>query len=156
MFAMASAESWSPESGVKKRVALPEPNPEPQRISNSNPPNCAPGWVHFGGGTLEQEWRVDGGCFISPPGISRVQDCDAAWSICAELNSMLAYKRSYQHGTMEPLTVRELKNLVPRGSRPRRIGNSSNNAYVCVTKYDGYTPTEANMQRSRNACSTTR
>ena len=106
--------------------------------------NCASGWVPYNGGTLERRWRVDGGCFRQ---ISNAKDCNAAWAICAKSNSQLATKRSYRDGTKAPLTVRELQKLVPKLS-----GDSE--SYVCVTKYDGYIPPEANIQESKKACST--
>ena len=106
--------------------------------------NCASGWVPYNGGTLERRWRVDGGCFWQ---ISNAEDCNAAWAICARSNSQLATKRSYLEGTKAPLTVRELQKLVPKLS-----GDSE--SYVCVTKYDGYIPPEANIQESKKACST--
>ena len=108
--------------------------------------NCASGWVAHNGGTLEQQWRVDGGCFR---GIPNAQDCNTAWEICARANSMLATKRSYQDGTVAPLMVSEFQKLVPKLS-----GNKYSEAYVCVTKYDGYTPPKANIHRSKKACST--
>ena len=90
---------------------------------------------------------MDGGCFT---GAKNIKDCNAAWSFCAKANSMLANKRSYQDGTVAPLMVSEFQKLVPKLS-----GNKYSEAYVCVTKYDGYIPPEANIQRSKKACSTT-
>ena len=42
----------------------------------------------------------------------------------------------------------EFQKLVPRLSRKK-----VSEAYVCLTKYDGYIPTKANVQRSKKACS---
>ena len=55
-----------------------------------------------------------------------------------------------QDGTVAPLMVSEFQQLVPK-----LAGNKYSEAYVCVTKYDGYIPPEANIQRSKKACSTT-
>jgi len=111
--------------------------------------NCASGWVPYNGGTLEleQQWRVDGGCFW---GVSNATDCNDAWAICARTNSQLATKRSYRDGTVAPLMMSEFQKLVPKLS-----GKKVSEAYVCLTKYDGYIPTKANVQRSKKACSTT-
>ena len=108
---------------------------------------CTSAWVPYNGGTLEQQWRVDGGCFR---GVPNTQDCNAAWEICARENSQLAYKRSYRDGTKAPLTMKELQKLSATNSWTAR-----GKAYVCVTKYDGYIPPEANIQRSKKACSIT-
>ena len=107
----------------------------------------ATGWVSYNGGDLEQQWRVDGGCFW---GVFNAQDCNAAWAICARANSQLATKRSLRDGTKAPLIVREFQKLVTG-----EVGTGNSEAYVCVTKYDGYIPPEANIQRSKRACSTT-
>jgi len=109
--------------------------------------DCASGWVPYNGGWLDQEWRVDGGCFW---GIPNAQACNASWLICAKANSMLATKRS-RDGTEAPLTVREFLNF---GRVQRLSGYSEAEAYVCVTKHAGYIPPEANIQRSKKACST--
>ena len=54
--------------------------------------------------------------------------------------------------------VKELQKMVPKFSGYSKAYNYQYNdyeGYVCVTKYDGYIPPEANIQRSKKACSTT-
>ena len=113
----------------------------------------ATGWVPFNGGDLEQQWRVEGGCFW---GVPVALDCNTAWAVCSSENSsMLATKRSYRDGTEAPLMVREFLKLDPKlsaevASETRWIAGD----YLCVTKYNMTSPSEANIQRSKKACST--
>merc|ERR1719154_33506 len=119
-------------------------------------------WVLYGGGVLEQEFRVDGGCFISASRLSNVQftytyqSCIDAVSICAEANSMLAYRRSKQDGTIRPLTWREFQKLLIGEDEYYEYENLDEygwfDPYVCVTKHASYTPSMANIERSKKAC----
>ena len=119
-------------------------------------------WVLYGGGVLEQEFRVDGGCFISASRLSNVQftytyqSCIDAVSICAEANSMLAYRRSKQDGTQGPLTWREFQKLLIGEDEYYDYENLDEyggfDPYVCVTKHASYTPSKANIERSKKAC----
>ena len=114
----------------------------------------ATGWVSYNGGTLDLgrvvgSWRVEGGCFWGVPKI--VQDCNTAWAVCSsENNSMLATKRSYRDGTEAPLMMRHLLKLDPKLSAEVARGN-----YLCMTKYNMTSPSEADIQRSKKACSIT-
>ena len=116
---------------------------------------CARGWMRYGGGYTRDNWRIDGGCFTlaawNPA--ENPQDCDAAWALCAENNKQLATFRPdpYSSRGTKPLTWKTLKDTVTgQTCRGPRCGTL--HQYVCLTKYDGYTETEANIQRSRRAC----
>ena len=82
-------------------------------------------------------------------------DCDAAWALCAENNKQLATFRPdpYSSEGKKPLTWKTLLVTVAdsTGKDPSKITDPTL-GYVCVTKYAGYTPTEANINRSRKAC----
>merc|ERR1712079_68789 len=101
-------------------------------------------------------WRIDGGCFTLAARLNNnenPQDCDAAWALCAENNKQLATFRPdpYSSRGTKPLTWKTLKDTVTgQTCRGPRCGTL--HQYVCLTKYDGYTETEANIQRSRRAC----
>merc|ERR1711913_38418 len=112
---------------------------------------CARGWVRYGGGYTRDNWRIDGGCFTLAARLNNnenPQDCDAAWALCAENNKQLATFRpeAYSSRGTKPLTWKTLKDTVT-GQTCRGCGTL--HQYVCLTKYDGYTETEANIQRSR-------